>query len=175
MSQNLNNPTQYTEIINNQIRHKYSTRQRLSISFEGEGRTKQSFKDECDVNRIISRFQATGELPNVNNMPPQYLDVTSMDFQEHQNFIAGANSMFHQLPAKIRDRFENNPAEFFDFCSHEKNRPELAEMGLLRPDLPPVVPMTAVTTSQPASGPKNAPTNDSPSTTGIPSPGHAAG
>lgn len=148
MSHNPNTPTQTQTLINNQIRHKYSPRFRVSISFEGPGLTKQSFKDECDINRIISRFQSTGELPNMANVPAQYLDVTSMDFQEHQNFIAGANSMFHDLPAKIRDRFQNNPAEFFDFCSHEKNRPEMAEMGLLRPQTPELIPTPHLTPSK---------------------------
>lgn len=144
------------------FRTPFSPRYRVSIEFQGEGQTKQSFKDECDVNRIVARFQATGELPNVNALPPQYLDVTAMDFQEHQNYIAGAMSMFHDLPARIRDRFQNDAGEFLDFCSQEKNRPELAEMGLLRADLPPVVPLSAITPAEPASGPINPPKNDSP-------------
>lgn len=155
MSSNPKKPTQFKELLDTQLRNKYSIRLRIALEFPEQGRTKQSFKDECDVNKIVARFQATGELPNVNNMPPQYLDVTAMDFQEHQNFIAGANSMFHDLPAKIRDRFQNSPAEFFEFCSQEKNRPELAEMGLLRADLPPVVPLSSVTAPEPAKTPKN--------------------
>lgn len=144
------------------IRSKFSTRHRVSIGFPKEGMTKQAFKDECDVNKIVARFQATGELPNMANIPPQYLDVSEMNFQDHQNYIAGAMSLFHELPAKIRDRFENNPGEFFEFCSQEKNRPEMAEMGLLRVEPPPVVPMAALTPSAPASGPINPPKNDSP-------------
>ncbi|AXH75169.1 MAG: internal scaffolding protein [Microviridae sp.] len=157
MSSNPQKPTIYQSLTDSQIHHKYSKKPRISITFPTDGMTKQSFKDECDVNRIIARFQATGELPNINNLPPQYLDVTAVDFQEHQNFIAGAFSLFHELPAKIRDKFENNPGAFFDFCSQDKNRPELAEMGLLRADLPPVVPLTSVDTSEPV---KTAPTPD---------------
>jgi len=102
--------------------------------------TKQHFKDECDVNQIVGRFQATGELPNVSELPPQFLDVTEMDFQAHQNFIAEAHTMFSELPSALRAQFENSPAKFLDFCSHEKNRPELAEMGLLRPSTPDLAP-----------------------------------
>jgi len=95
--------------------------------------TKQSFKDECDINVLMARYESTGQLPNLNEVAPQYLDCTGQEFNEHMNFIAGAKSLFAELPARIRSRFENDPAQFLDFCSAEKNRPELAEMGLLKP------------------------------------------
>lgn len=145
-------PTTITNDSNKTIRSAYSPRVKLSITFPPEGMTKQSFKDECDVNRIMARYLATGELPNINALPPQYLDVTALDFQEHQNFIAGANSLFQELPSAIRSRFGNSPAEFLDFCSHEKNRPELAEMGLLRPITEPVIPAPHLTPSTPQNG-----------------------
>lgn len=144
-------PTTFTTDSNKTIRSAYSPRVKISLTFPGQGKTKQSFKDECDVNRIMARYLATGELPNINQLAPQYLDVTAIDFQEHQNFIAGANSLFQELPSAIRSRFGNSPAEFLDFCSHEKNRPELAEMGLLRPITEPVIPNPI----QPSSTPQN--------------------
>lgn len=131
MSSNPNQPTKFTQS-ENQIHHKYSIKPKIQVHFSGQGRTKQSFKDECDINRIMARYQATGLLPQINEIPPQYMDCTMYDFQEHQNFIAGAFSTFHELPSKLRARFNNNPAEFFDFCSQDKNRPEMAEMGLLK-------------------------------------------
>lgn len=140
-------PLPHTTITNTnkQIRSAYSPQQKHQLHFTGPGRTKQSFRDECDINTIMARYQATGELPNLNQLAPQYLDATGYDYQEHQNFIAGANSMFHELPSGIRARFSNNPAEFLDFCSQEKNRPELAEMGLLRPIEEPVIPTPHLT------------------------------
>jgi len=132
--------TQLTSPVHNQIHHKFSKKQRHSITFNNPSLTKQSFKDECDINRIMARYQATGLLPNVNELPAQYLDVTGLDFQDHQNYIAGANSMFYELPSAIRAKFSNSPGEFLDFCSQEKNRPELAQLGLLRPITEPVIP-----------------------------------
>jgi len=119
----------------------YSQKPRVSISFpENSPWTKQSHKDECDINQIMSRYIATGELPNIAERAPQYLDVTGIEFQASMDFIAGANSLFHEMPSSIRNRFENSPALFLDFCSQEKNRPELAEMGLLKPIVAPVIP-----------------------------------
>lgn len=159
MSSDLKNPRQLHDA-QSQIRTLYSNKSRVGISFTGPDRAKQSFKDECDVNRIMARYLATGQLPNMAEIEPQYLDVTGLDYQQHQNFIAGANSLFHELPSKIRARFGNSPGEFLDFCSQEKNRPEMAEMGLLRPIVTSPIPaptMGASGAPAPSDDPASAP------------------
>jgi len=104
-----------------------------SLSFPPNSRwTKQSFKDECDINTIMSRYQSTGELPDLARSAPQYLDATGFDYQEMQNQIVEAQNLFDALPSKVRNRFANNPAEFIDFCSDPANRSELLSMGLLK-------------------------------------------
>jgi len=132
MSYQKNKPRQLSTQ-SSQTRGGYTEKTPVQIFFPENGRTKQSFKDECDVNRIMARYQATGQLPDLNEVAPQYLDVTGLEFQAHQQFIAGAKTLFHELPSKVRARFANDPGEFLDFCSQEKNRPEMAEMGLLKP------------------------------------------
>lgn len=142
MSHNPKNPrpiiTEQNLILSN-----YSPKKRISLSFpEDSEYTKQEFKQECDINNILNKYAATGEIPNLNHAPPQYLDVSSgHDFQAAMEYVAGAQSLFQDMPANIRARFGNDPAQFLDFCSHEKNRPELAEMGLLRPTPAPVIPV----------------------------------
>lgn len=112
----------------------YSIKQRVQITFpEDSPYTKQSFKDECDINKLMARYQATGELPVINERAPMYLDVTGIDFQESMNFISGAQTLFNELPSGVRARFHNDPAQFLDFTSDPKNHEELAKMGLLRP------------------------------------------
>lgn len=96
--------------------------------------TDQSFKDECDINTIMARYQSTGELPVLNGTQGQWLDVTEMDFQNHMNFLLEAQQLFDDLPSAIRDRFGNDPGAFLGFCSDPDNRPELARMGLLTPE-----------------------------------------
>ncbi|AXH73752.1 MAG: internal scaffolding protein [Microviridae sp.] len=116
------------------IQSTYSPKQRYTISFPAESpHTKQEFKDEADINILMSRYMSTGALPNLNERAPQYLDATGYDFAAAMDYIAEAKSLFAELPASIRTQFDNNPAAFLDFCSKEKNRPELAEMGLLKP------------------------------------------
>lgn len=96
--------------------------------------TRQEFKNECDINHIMLQYELTGEITHINESAPQYLDCSGEDFRAHMDYVAGAFSMFEELPAKMRARFDNDPAAFLDFCSHEKNRPEMAQMGLLSVD-----------------------------------------
>lgn len=132
--------SQTNQPIHNLIHHKFSKKPRVLVTFSQPSLTKQSFKDECDINRILARYQATGQIPNINALPPEFLDVTGMDFQEHQNFMLEAKGMFDAMPSSLRARFHNSPALFLDFCSNPENRQEMAQIGLLRPIEEPVIP-----------------------------------
>lgn len=131
MSFNKNNRT---PLVETQTRFKtaYSPKNQIKLEFPIESPyTRQEFKNECDINYIMLQYEMTGEINHINESAPQYLDCSGEDFRAHMDYIAGAFSLFEELPATIRARFDNDPAEFLDFCSHEKNRPEMAQMGLL--------------------------------------------
>lgn len=108
----------------------YSPKRKIRITFPAEGRTKQSFKQECDINTIMSRYLKTGLLEHVRQDIAQFIDVTGADFMEAQNLVAGANSMFHSLPSHIRTKFDNNPAEFLKFMENPANAQEAISLGL---------------------------------------------
>lgn len=114
----------------------YSKKLRVQISFpEDSPFTKQSFAEECDINTIMARYMSTGELPELDQRAPQYLDVSAgIDFQESMEFIAGAKTLFNELPSELRGRFENDPRQFLDFVGDPKNRTEMADLGLLSPE-----------------------------------------
>lgn len=113
----------------------YSEKVVVDLEFPADSEyTDQSFRDECDINTIMARYQSTGELPLLNTQEGQWLDVTEMDFQEHMNFIIEAQGLFDALPSDIRDRFGNDPGAFLGFVSDESNRSEVAKMGLLTPE-----------------------------------------
>lgn len=151
MSSYTNNPRPIIQT--SKFKTKYSQPQRQQITFnQNSPYTKQSFKDECDINILMARYQATGELPNLNQSAPQYLDVTGYDFQEAMDFVRGAQTMFEELPSSIRNRFQNSPEAFLDFCSNENNRPELAAMGLLRPIAQELIPNPIPIKTNPTEG-----------------------
>lgn len=103
---------------------------------EEETLAKQSFKEECDINTIVRRFNVTGELPTDVRMPT-FGDFTGVkDFHSAANAIAAANEAFDAMPAEVRARFRNDPALFVDFCSDEGNREEAVKLGLVKPRAP---------------------------------------
>lgn len=96
----------------------------------GESRTKQEFREECDINTIVRRFTETGEWPEAQ-LPPQFADVTGVDFREMMDMVNEANASFERLPAHVRRRFGHSPEQFVEFCSDPRNREEMHKLGLV--------------------------------------------
>lgn len=106
------------------------------LKCEDPSRTLQSAKEETDINTIVKRFGLTGQLPE-GMRAPTYGDFTDVvDFHTAMNAVAQAGEAFDRLPASIRDRFNNDPGLFVDFCSDDKNRAEAEKMGLVMPQTP---------------------------------------
>lgn len=98
------------------------------------GRTKQAFKDECDINTILKKFERTGILPG-SEKTPRYGDFSDMTtYQEALHIVQQANEQFAGLPARVRERFQNDPARFLDFTQDASNADEMAKMGLMKPE-----------------------------------------
>lgn len=117
-----------------QILLAYGPKLRVQIDCSQGGRTKQSFREECDINNIMARFKKTGVLDFAAKNEPRYADCTGANFTQAMNIIAAANSMFEELPSHLRARFENDPVQFLDFVQDDKNRDEAQELGLLKPE-----------------------------------------
>lgn len=118
----------------------------------GSSRTKQSFKDECDINVIVAKYIRTGVIDprSLNAREAMFADVTDVpSYQEALNVVRAAQEGFEALPAKIRDRFENDPAQLLGFMGDPKNEAEAIELGLITgpetPSAPPSTPPTAPT------------------------------
>lgn len=117
------------------FRFAYGPRYRTPISFPKDSPyTDQSGKDDADINTIMRRYQSTGDIPHLNTMQCDYMDVTGHDFLEHQKAIRQATELFDAMPSAIRERFANSPAAFLDFTSNEANQIEMAHMGLFSPE-----------------------------------------
>lgn len=94
-------------------------------------RTKQSFQEECDINTIVAKSIKAGQLP-LSSKQGIFADVSEFeDFQTAHEKVQYALDAFQQVPAKVRDRFGNDPQKFFSFCQDQKNLKELKELGLL--------------------------------------------
>jgi len=91
----------------------------------------QNFKDECDINYIVRQFGLTGELPG-KPLSPQYGDFTGvLDYHSAVNAVLAAQDDFMELPAQMRSRFNNDPAQLIEFLENSDNRPEAEALGLV--------------------------------------------
>lgn len=100
------------------------TGEKPGIVFSDPSATLQSFRDDADINCIIARYENTGVLvdPSVPvSRTPDYGDFSDMpDYQTAQNVIIAAKNAFDSLSSKIRERFNNDPAAYFDFVQNLK-------------------------------------------------------
>lgn len=111
-------------------------RKRVQVHFPEQTLTKQAFRDECNVNTIMQKYQKTGLLPHVNAHKGFYGDFTDVqDYQTSLNQVMAAQDMFSELPSSIRIQFDNDPAKFLHFVGDPENRDQMREMGLLREEV----------------------------------------
>ena len=112
----------------------YNYKSPKGIENRSASMTQSQFKDECDINKIMDRYLRTGCLsdPLSQMKPGTYGDFTEMgDYMENMNKIIQAREMFDALPAKVRERFNNNPGAMIDFVMDPDNKDEAIKLGLL--------------------------------------------
>ncbi len=118
-------------------RHRFSKTSPHGIDFtDAKPLTKQSSKDECDINKIMKRFVKTGIVEHGNAHAAQYGSVPAHDFREAMELLDTTEQMFSELPATIRRRFQNDPAQYLAFCEEPKNLEEAITLGLAHPEDP---------------------------------------
>lgn len=97
----------------------------------GDGMTKQHHIAECDINNIMKRFEKTGELPGMIKENPMYGDFSDVKtFQESLDIVNLAQEQFAALSAKVRARFDNDPAKFLEYATDPKNAEDMVSLGL---------------------------------------------
>lgn len=112
-------------------------RQRVALKC-GKSMTQQNFKDECDINTIMAKYQVTGYLVDplkLRTRKPQFGDFTSVpDYHTAQQIIVEGREAFEALPSRIRKYFNNDPALYLSFISDINNLDQALEMGLVDSD-----------------------------------------
>lgn len=106
---------------------------KVSTVHEGPSLAQQQFKDDCDVNKILEKFNKTGTLSHVRNgQTGVYADLTSLpDYDEALRTIITAENAFKDIPAQVRKRFDNDPKELIKFLSDPSNKEEAIKLGLM--------------------------------------------
>lgn len=134
---------------------------------DAERITKQSFKEESDINTIVARWLKTGIPPSAiaDNMErARYMDFDNVDdYLDMQERVASVNSNFELLPADIRTMFNNEASELIEFLSDPANQAAAAELGFAdppstpAPEQPPAGHREAEPTDTPEPAPESSP------------------
>lgn len=138
----------------------YQPHAAVDIDFTGqESLTKQSFKDECDINNIVASFSRTGQITHLNERAAQgmFTDLPdSFEYQDALNAVIAGEQAFAALPSALRERFHNDPAEFLDFMSNPDNQEEAIKLGVAtrRPEPAPEQPQAPTPPPAPPPEPK---------------------
>jgi len=111
-------------------------RRRVQFHCTGESMTKQSFRDEVNVNNIMRKYRETGLLAHVNEHKGQYGDfISAPDYHTAMSAVVKAQEMFEELPADVRKQFANDPELFLEYAQDPANAEGMRELGLL-PEAP---------------------------------------
>lgn len=122
--------------------------------------TKQAFAEECDINSIMRRYETTGTVDHINRREPAYGDFTDVkSYHEAANVVIAAEAAFADLPAKVRDRFGNDPAKLMEFLQDPANQDEAIALGLAKGPDPKADPLEVrvVEPAEPATSPQATP------------------
>lgn len=120
----------------------YSCSPDPGIEFKSPSLTQQHFRDECDINNIIERYEETGFLVdplNPGTRQPVFGDFSvEFDYMAAQNIVADAQQRFEALPSALRKRFNNDPHELLLFLEDPKNMEEAVKLGLVNRPVDPI-------------------------------------
>lgn len=121
------------------MKHEISQRpngsRRVVTHIEGESMTQQQFASSCDLKTIIKQRSALGiplEIPN-DPFDGSIQDFTGAgDYRTNLERLMRADQAFMALPAAVRKKFDNDPAELISFLEKEENFDEALKLGLLK-------------------------------------------
>lgn len=115
------------------IRKPYENNGRFTLNTGSQSVVQQQHRNECEINNIISKYRRSGLLSHVAQFQGKYGDVSQIgDYQDCLSKVNQANDMFGSLPANVRKKFHNNPAEFLDFALNPENSQGLIDLGLAK-------------------------------------------
>ena len=113
-------------------------RRRVAMEFDPKkGLTEQHHKDRVNIHTIMRKYEKTGILEHVSQYKGEYMNLAGRpEFHEAMNIIAEAQQMFETVPAEIRKKFGNDPAEYVEFMQNPENRDKIEALGLDASHLP---------------------------------------
>lgn len=116
---------------------------RTVIWCEDASLTNQQFVQDADINVLVKRFGLDKvAVPSLALDARYYGDVSEVpDLRTLLDIARDAENKFMELPADLRARFDNSPAQLWAFVNDPINEEASVKLGLLhRPPPEPAVP-----------------------------------
>lgn len=76
--------------------------------------TEQAHKDQCDINKIVQKYDRKGFIQHVNRAEPMYADVSGADYHTAMNLHRKIDTEFNKLPSEARRTYGNDPGKWLD-------------------------------------------------------------
>lgn len=114
-----------------------------------DGRTKQAFADDADINKLLARAAKGDTISHLAKHGAVYGDFTDIDdlLVAHERLARG-QAIFDELPGELKREFNQDARTFFNFVNDPANQADLARVlpGLAAPGTQmPAVRRTAAT------------------------------
>ena len=115
--------------------------ERVRLEFDEPSLTHQSFSDACDIRNIMAQYKRTGIIQHLTSATEILGDFTDVpDYRESLDIVIRAQEAFDALPSSWRTKFNNDPANFVDFCQDPNNRDEMIKLGMIEVQNAPLIP-----------------------------------
>jgi len=90
-----------------------------------DGVTKQAYKDETDIVKIMARADKLGTISHLQKFEGVYADYSDFDFHEQTQKLTEGRQIFDELPMELRKEFGQSPADFFAYVNDPANKDDL--------------------------------------------------
>lgn len=119
-------------ILNGSMWRRRSWRERRPTVIVGESMTKQSFRDEVNINTIVAKYVRDGFFPPAQVRETYFGDFSSVgDYQSCLDKVLAMEERFAALPAAVRSHCRNDPTELLALVDDPARVGELEELGLI--------------------------------------------
>lgn len=116
-------------------------RRRVQTAPVGPSLTKQSDAESANVNNIVAQFIAGVQPQGITIHEGTFADVSNIgDYLSCLNTVRTAEATFAELPARIRDRYANDPSNLIEALFDPAQTEELIALGLLKQEPAPEAP-----------------------------------
>lgn len=94
----------------------------------GVSMTEQHHARACDINAIMAKYIKTGVIEHISKYEPTFADVSQLDFKQALDTVCRVESEFYDLPAFVRDHYDNDPQNYINAITTPEGLKELKSL-----------------------------------------------